>query len=374
MQTLIKWPGGKTSELAVIKELMPSEYDRYFEPFFGGGALFFDLPPRTAVINDVSVNLMQFYALIKSGDASFRTCMDALRAEWASVREQAYVQARALLPLFCDDRQGAEHESIVGGRLLLAIEDFCDAVTKPSRLIADKDAFAVEVTRTVEDKYARTLKGERKRGGILSDADVVDNLATGSTSGYYMYLRSVHNGLERTDGLFVSPGYRAAVFYFVREFCYGSMFRYNKHGDFNIPYGGIAYNTKDFDAKVERLFCEGARERLKHAEVRCEDFERVLDEAKQGDFIFLDPPYDTEFSDYEKRAFGEAEQTRLAAALGRTQAKFLLIIKNSPLIESLYRNKGYRIYEFDNKYAYCVRGRNDRNAVHLIVTNYALGE
>ena len=102
------------------------------------------------------------------------------------------------------------------------------------------------------------------------------------------------------------------------------------------------------------------------------DFEKIMDMAQEGDFIFLDPPYDTEFSDYENRGFGEADQRRLAKRLHDTKAKFLLIIKNTPLISELYQNTGYRVFAFDNKYTYCVKGRNDRNAVHLIVTNYDL--
>ena len=50
MQTLIKWPGGKTQEFPYIKDLIPT-FDRYIEPFFGGGAIFFQLKPQKAIIN-----------------------------------------------------------------------------------------------------------------------------------------------------------------------------------------------------------------------------------------------------------------------------------------------------------------------------------
>jgi site-specific DNA-adenine methylase len=49
MQTLIKWPGGKTKEYPYIEDLIP-DFDRYIEPFFGGGAIFFQLQPKKAVI------------------------------------------------------------------------------------------------------------------------------------------------------------------------------------------------------------------------------------------------------------------------------------------------------------------------------------
>ena len=52
MQTLIKWPGGKTKEFIYIKDLIPS-FERYIEPFFGGGGIFFQLEPKNAIINDI---------------------------------------------------------------------------------------------------------------------------------------------------------------------------------------------------------------------------------------------------------------------------------------------------------------------------------
>ena len=112
------------------------------------------------------------------------------------------------------------------------------------------------------------------------------------------------------------------------------------------------------------------RDRFKNTEILCCDFEEILDRVREGDFVFLDPPYDTDFSDYENRRFDGADQKRLANRLHELKAKFLLIIKNTPLIDELYQNNGYRVYAFDNQYSYCVKGRNDRNAVHLIITNY----
>ena len=60
MDPIIKWPGGKSRELPHIRPLIP-DYDRYIEPFFGGGALFFALEPQRAAVNDSSRALMEFY-------------------------------------------------------------------------------------------------------------------------------------------------------------------------------------------------------------------------------------------------------------------------------------------------------------------------
>ena len=86
------------------------------------------------------------------------------------------------------------------------------------------------------------------------------------------------------------------------------------------------------------------------------------------DFVFLDPPYDTEFSDYEGKDFTREDHRRLAQALERTKAKFLLVIKNTEFIYSLYEGK-FPMYAFENRYVYNVRSRNERRAEHLIITN-----
>lgn len=65
LQPFTKWTGGKRQLLPVIRELMPKTYNRYFEPFVGGGALFFDLAPKDAVINDFNVELINCYQQIK---------------------------------------------------------------------------------------------------------------------------------------------------------------------------------------------------------------------------------------------------------------------------------------------------------------------
>ena len=82
----------------------------------------------------------------------------------------------------------------------------------------------------------------------------------------------------------------------------------------------------------------------------------------------MDPPYDTEFSDYDGRSFTKDDQARLASFLRNTTAQFILIIKNTDFIYNLYKNT-FQIMSFDKSYTYNVRSRNDRNVEHLIITN-----
>ena len=65
LQPFTKWTGGKRQLLPAIKSLMPTSYNNYYEPFVGGGALFLDLSPKTALINDFNAELINCYQQIK---------------------------------------------------------------------------------------------------------------------------------------------------------------------------------------------------------------------------------------------------------------------------------------------------------------------
>lgn len=62
---VIKWAGGKRQLLSIIEPMLPETYGKYYEPFFGGGALFFDIQPKEAVINDINKQLIGMYRQIK---------------------------------------------------------------------------------------------------------------------------------------------------------------------------------------------------------------------------------------------------------------------------------------------------------------------
>ena len=104
------------------------------------------------------------------------------------------------------------------------------------------------------------------------------------------------------------------------------------------------------------------------------DFEAFLQKypPRAEDFVFLDPPYDSEFSTYSQNEFGREDQERLANyLLKQCKAKFMLVIKNTPTILHLYGNAGLNIRKtFDKKYLVSFQDRNNRDAEHLIITNF----
>ncbi len=368
MRPLLKWPGGKAREIDQIGQFIP-EFERYLEPFFGGGAMYFHLQPKVAAINDVSRDLMEFYHLVRTKNQEFRAWLTCYADSFQGLLEFGRSHGDDLMALFLNVAEETARDTttrVLDGWMpeILALFD--------QPIIPDIEAFQRELDKALWDKLVRTEKNHRKNP--FPPEDLVENLVTGLASGYYLYFRRVFNDWQ-LGRIHLSPGQRMANFFFIRENCYGSMFRYNKYGEFNIPYGGMSYNRKDFSGKAAALFREETVALFADTQIYCRDFEEFLAmvHPTEQDFLFLDPPYDTEFSDYEGEAFTKLDHARLAVALSKTPAKFLLIIKNTPFIEALY-SQGFHIRRFDKQYTYNVRSRNDRKAEHLIVTNYPIEE
>ncbi len=372
---LIKWPGGKGSEIGQFLHLIP-DHDRYIEPFAGGAALYFHLNPPSAILNDTSKYLMDFYEMVKNQDKEFYRILNLQCRTFSALQERCSSSYNLLHLLFELYEKALSGENAADVRKLeihrALVREIVTDEAVVSDLIPDRDEFYRVMCDSVEDKMIRTVHNHRKKP--LSAADLKENLITGFTSGYYLYLRGVFNDIA-SGRMITTDAYRIANFYFIREYCYGSMFRYNRKGEFNIPYGGISYNHKDLTAKVERMFSRPVASLLGRTQLYCMDFEELMTslDMTERDFVFLDPPYDTEFSDYEGNEFGPEDQARLAKLLENLKASFILVIKDTPLIRSLYEGK-FRILPFENRYLYNVRSRNDRNALHLIITNVPEGQ
>lgn len=368
MHPLIKWPGGKTRELEKIEKYIP-QYDRYIEPFFGGGALFFSLKPKKAAINDISSSLVEFYELIKRQDQQLYgllMCYSNSFVNLIKVCEENYSDIFRLYDTYARNLDLVE----TGQQLSSLLESLSERINSGfgGSLVLDSAAFYASLRKNVLDKIHRTYKNNLKKP--FSAEDMESNLLTGFTSGYYMYFRDIYNAINSRRIAPPSVQYKVANFYFIREYCYGSMFRYNARGEFNIPYGGISYNKKNLRSKIDSMFCEETHDLFSETDINCSDFEPFLESLSLGkrDFVFLDPPYDSDFSDYDGKAFTRSDHERLANFLKRTSAQFILVIKNTPFIRSLYE-EDFNTLSFDKQYTYNVRSRNDRDTEHLIITN-----
>ena len=158
----------------------------------------------------------------------------------------------------------------------------------------------------------------------------------------------------------------AKRFYYLRKTCFRGMLRYNKSGEFNIPFGRYKnYNYEEIKNK-------DYEDILKRTEILNKDFTYVFDTYNSSDnFMFLDPPYDSEFTDYGYCTFGKEEQKKLAKCFKETTIKCLMIIGKTTFIQELY--KDYIVGEYDKKYRFKLHsGRvgDEINTKHLIIKNY----
>lgn len=279
---MIKYRGGKAKELSEMLPFVPNEYDRYIEPFFGGGAMFFHLAPEKAILNDLNKPLMEFYRGVRDD-------YGRVHEELAQL-ESLYVANRAVF-----DERKKEH---------------------PNERVEDPNEYL------------------------------------------YYSMRGAFNGGETV----YSP---ATVYFFINKTAYSGMIRYNKNGEYNVPYG----RYKNFNTS---LITPGHSELLKRADLFCGDFADIFKLAKPDDFMFLDPPYDCIFSDYgneeTKDGFGEDEHRRLASAFRSLPCKALLVIGKTDLTEELYGDM--IVHEYEKKYAVNIRNRFKSGSTHILVSNY----
>lgn len=107
------------------------------------------------------------------------------------------------------------------------------------------------------------------------------------------------------------PEWRAPLFLFLNRHGYRGLCRYNKKGEFNVPYGN--YKNPYFPESEIRAFAEKAI----RATFICASYDETLALLVPGDVVYCDPPYDGTFTDYHTAGFTEDDQYHLASILER---------------------------------------------------------
>jgi len=283
MRTLVKYRGGKGRELSEFRQFIPDEYERYIEPFFGGGAVYFDLEPESAIVNDINEKLMGFYSDVRNN-------YDELVAE-----------LRALQLIYDENQMIFEREKLMS----------------PD----------VRVENRNEELYYR--------------------------------IRDMFNGVVEQEYL------DGTIYYFINKTAYSGMIRYNRQGDYNVPFGRyVNFNTRIVTQEHSRL--------LQRTDLFNFDYENIIDMAEDRDFMFLDPPYDCTFNDYGnmemRNGFDEEQHRRLANNFRNLQCRAMMVIGRTPLTEELYGE--FIRHQYPKRYAVNIRNRFNAEAMHIVVTNY----
>lgn len=282
LKPLIKYRGGKTKELDQILSWVPDHFDRYYEPFFGGGALFFYLSPSSSVVNDLNNPLMTFY------------------------------------------------------------DDVAVRFSRLSKELAD-----------LEEQYRKNREIFEVRKSASPDVKVDD-----PNEHLYYDLRNQFNNPEDSPLL---PG---TLYYFINKTAYSGMVRYNKSGRFNVPYGRYKrFATRNITKEHSEL--------LQAATRLNQDFETVLSTCNEDDFVFLDPPYDSAFSDYGNPetadGFSASDHARLRDVFFDLPCKALLVIGETKLTRNLYGS--HIVQRYPKRYAVNIRNRFLSESNHILVCN-----
>lgn len=230
---LLKWAGGKTQMIPNLIGAMPKSFNNYIEPFIGGGALFFHLSPKSAVIADSNPELVSLYQQISR-----------------------------------------DYEPVL--KLL-------------EKMPNNEDFFYTERSKKFEE---------------------------------------------------LGPIEAAARTIYLNRTCFNGLYRVNKSGGFNVPYGRYK------DPKIaDPQLLKSASEALSGATIVLGDYKQVLQKfAKKGDLVFLDPPYlpisqYSDFQRYTKEQFYEDDHRDLAEEVTRLSelgCHVLLTNSNHPLVHELY--------------------------------------
>lgn len=269
----VKWACGKRQIIDKLKRYVPDEFDTYYEPFIGGGALLFELSPRRAVINDSNEELMNVYSVL------------------------------------CDEEKFKKMCSVLNHYEKEHCEEFYYDIRNKDR---NKNAY--------------------KR---LSDYT------------------------------------RAARTIYLNKACFNGLYRVNSKNEFNVPFGKKErVNTYDGG----NLITVSNYLTMNDVEILSVDFEQSVKNAKKGDFIYFDPPYDSEtstFNSYTEDGFGKDEQIRLAKVFKELDSRgcyVMLSNHNTSLINDLYKN--FNIHVIEAKRNINSNGKKRGKVKEVIITNF----
>lgn len=177
-----------------------------------------------------------------------------------------------------------------------------------------------------------------------------------------------------------TPVGRAARFFYLNRICFNGLYRENKKGKFNVPYGDAAYRKSVIGRSardaIESLFpnrekIQNVHHALQGALIGAADFEEVIAEAGDGDLVYCDPPYHDTFSGYERTGFNSDDHERLATALYEATGRGAAVIAHNSLTDKVryWYGEWCEIVEVKEKRSIAARGSSRKKAPCAVISN-----
>jgi len=181
--------------------------------------------------------------------------------------------------------------------------------------------------------------------------------------------------LDRNENIYYSLSNieKASRIIFLNKTCYNGLFRVNRAGEFNTPFG--RYKNPNI---INDITIKAVSNYLNKSNIIIEnkDYEQIISNLKKGSFVYIDPPYDpvsdsSSFTGYTKSGFDKCEQERLKANCDKLNSKgikFLLSNSSTNFITSLYKN--YNISLVKAKRMINSKSSNRGEITEVLIKNY----
>lgn len=235
--------------------------------------------------------------------------------------------------------------------------------------------------------FFRLYRSGRIKNAVLSDinAELIDTYTTIRNQvealiellSEFPYNREFYYALRGADTELMSMVERAARMIYLNKTGYNGLYRVNKQGKFNVPFGD--YKSPKYLDRENLLAVSHA---LKHADILCASFETVLERARAGDLVYFDPPYvplsrTSSFTSYHAGGFGIKDHQRLrdvCIALSEKGVYVALSNSDTSVTRSLYTSSKFILHEVWANRAINSKGSRRGKVAELIITNYFYGK
>ena len=355
MKPFFKYSGGKRKEAPTVEKYMPKEFDKFYEPFLGAGAIWLHLQHSENVVNDNFPDVMNFFRVLKRDTEKLVGEINKLSSEYS--KEISAVKKNVKLEKELGKEQNnlakiyaSENSSIKKATAILAAMKPNEEGRMCSRHSAETLSEVAETLASREQKIkdSKTLIKDMKERLNKDVNQIADK--------YYYHYR---------DNTFTDDYDQALSFYLMRQLSFSGMLRFSSEGKFNIPYGWDK-SFKGIDQPIDDI-----KKILNNTTFMQGDWKECVKNATKDDFVFLDPPYTRVFTDYHPAGqFGPAQQIELADWFKSTKAKTMIILNRDEFTEDLY--KDYIVDDYDFRYSVQYRDRmteKDSNAKHFVAIN-----